>query len=622
MKRINLPKASIATLTTLMIFLNTGICFADVKKEETVYAILNNNGSVEKTIVSTWINSDEKLGKFTDSSNLKNIKNVKGDEKPVINNDSVEWNVNKEDLYYQGESSKKLPIDVDIQYELNGKKVSAKEIDGKSGKFKITIDLKNNEKKIRKVNGKDRDMYVPFLTATEVLFERDNFKNIKINSGELLDDGKKSSVTFASFPGLKESLDLSKDIEDYLELEDTLVIEGNTNKFKMPNIMVMATPKIPELKGIDKNSTLDDLSKSLNDLRKCGDDLLDGSKKLLDGNNELNTNFAKFDQGVKSLDKGSKDLSSGIDKLNQSAPSLDNGAKTVSSGLSQLNDSQGKFSNGVESFVGNTNKLYDAYSAINNGINSASDGANALSSGLSNGASGVDSLIASTNNIDQVAGGLNNIAGALDESNPEVANQIRGLAGSLSQVSEGQRGGLNSLKDGMGSAVSGANNLSAGLENLKSGSNSFNSNFKSLVDAGSTLSSSSKQLSAATNKLEDGSKKLAAGTGELSKGTNQLAQGSKSLVSGTKTLNDNSSKLLKGTNDLAKGSNELYKGVNKLKKDGLDKIYKEGNTKLSDIQGLVDVKDEIVKLSKDYNNFSGLNKDMDGKVKFIMKINE
>lgn len=622
MKRINLPKASIATLTTLMIFLNTGICFADVKKEETVYAILNNNGSVEKTIVSTWINSDEKLGKFTDSSNLKNIKNVKGDEKPVIKDDSVEWNVNKEDLYYQGESSKKLPIDVDVKYELNGKKVSAKEITGKSGKFKITIDLKNNEKRIRKVNGKNRDMYVPFLTATEVLFERDNFKNIKINSGELLDDGKKSSVTFASFPGLRESLDLSKDIEDYLELEDTLVIEGNANKFKMPNIMVMATPKIPELKGIDKNSTLDDLSKSLNDLRKGGDDLLDGSKKLLDGNNELNTNFAKFDKGVKSLDKGSKDLSSGIDKLNQSAPSLDNGAKSVSSGLSQLNDSQGKFSNGVESFVGNTNKLYDAYSAINSGINSASDGANALSSGLSNGSGGVDSLIASTNNIDQVAGGLANIAGALDESNPEIANQLRGLAGSLNQVSEGQRGGLNSLKDGMSSAVSGANSLSAGLEKLKSGSNSFSSNFKSLVDAGSTLSSSSKQLSAATNKLEDGSKKLAAGTSELSKGTNQLSQGSKSLVNGTKSLNDNSSKLLKGTNDLAKGSSELYKGVNKLKKDGLDKIYKEGNTKLSDIQGLVDVKDEMVKLSKDYNNFSGLNKDMDGKVKFIMKIND
>ncbi|WGX77142.1 hypothetical protein QJS64_09330 [Paraclostridium bifermentans] len=36
MKRINLPKASIATLTTLMIFLNTGICFADVKRRNCI----------------------------------------------------------------------------------------------------------------------------------------------------------------------------------------------------------------------------------------------------------------------------------------------------------------------------------------------------------------------------------------------------------------------------------------------------------------------------------------------------------------------------------------------------------------------------------------------------------
>ena len=622
MKKINLPKASIATLTTFMLFLNTGICFADVKKEETVYAILNDNGSVNKTIVSSWINSDEKLGKFNDSSDLKNIKNVKGNEKPKINKNSIEWNVNKEDLYYQGESSKKLPIDLDIQYELNGKKVSAKDIDGKSGKFKITIKLNNNEKRVRKINGKNREMYIPFLTATEVLFEREHFKNIKINSGELLDDGKNSSITFASFPGLKETLNLSKDFEDYLDLEDTLIIQGNTNKFKMPNIMVMATPKIPELKNINKNSTLDDLSKSLNDLRQGGDKLLDGSKKLFDGNSELNSKFAQFDQGVKTLDNGSKALNNGINKLNQAAPTLDKGAKTVSNGLSKLNESQGKFSNGVESFVSNTNKLYNAYSSIDCGINKASDGANALSSGLSNGACGVDILISSTNNINQIAGGLNNIAGSLDETNPEIANQLRGLAGSLTQVAEGQRGGLNSLKSGMSSAVNGANSLNSGLEKLKVGSNSFSSNFKALVDAGSNLNSSSKQLSDATNKLDNGGKQLANGTNELSKGTNKLAEGGKSLVNGTKLLNDNSSKILQGTNKLAKGSGDLYKGVNKLKKDGLDKMYKEGNTKLRDIKGLVDIKDALIKLSKDYNNFSGITKDMDGKVKFIMRIKD
>ncbi|MFR9070143.1 MAG: hypothetical protein ACLVIU_07275, partial [Paraclostridium sp.] len=201
MRKLNLPKKSVATLTTLMIFFNTGICFADTKKEETVYSILKDNGNVEKTIVSTWINSDKKLGKFTDLSNLKNITNVKGDEKPTIDKENLNWNINKEDLYYKGDSNKKLPIDVDIKYELNGKEVNPKDIKGKSGKFKITIQLKNNEKRIKNINGKNKELYVPFLTATEVLLQRDNFKNVKINSGEIVDDGKNCSVTFASFPG-------------------------------------------------------------------------------------------------------------------------------------------------------------------------------------------------------------------------------------------------------------------------------------------------------------------------------------------------------------------------------------------------------------------------------------
>lgn len=622
MRKLNLPKKSVATLTTLMIFFNTGICFADTKKEETVYSILKDNGNVEKTIVSTWINSDKKLGKFTDLSNLKNITNVKGDEKPTIDKENLNWNINKEDLYYKGDSNKKLPIDVDIKYELNGKEVNPKDIKGKSGKFKITIQLKNNEKRIKNINGKNKELYVPFLTATEVLLQRDNFKNVKINSGEIVDDGKNCSVTFASFPGLKESLDLSKDIKNYLELEDTLVIQGDTKKFEMPNIMILASPKLPDLKNINENSTLNDLSKALNDLSKGGDELLAGSKKLLDGNNELNSNFAKFDQGVKALDKGSKDLNSGINKLNDSAPTLNKGAKSINNGLSQLNASQGKVSNGVDAFVENANKLFEAYYNINSGISNASEGANALKEGLNNGSSGIDSLIASTNNIDQISGGLNNIANALSEINPEFAEQLRSMSNSLSQVSQGQRDGLNNLKAGINNAVGGANNLSSGLSNLKHGSSDFNSNFKSLVNSGSTLSGSIKKLSDATNQLENGSKQLVAGTDELSKGSNKLARGSKTLADSTKVLTDNSSKLLKGTKDLAKGSNDLYTGVNKLKKEGLDKLYKEGNTKLSDIQGLLDVKDEIVKLSKEYNNFSGLSKNMNGSVKFIMKIND
>ena len=80
--------------------------------------------------------------------------------------------------------------------------------------------------------------------------------------------------------------------------------------------------------------------------------------------------------------------------------------------------------------------------------------------------------------------------------------------------------------------------------------------------------------------------------------------------------------MLKGTNALAKGSSDLDNGVSKLKTQGLDKLYKEGNTKLSNINGLMDIKDEIVKLSKEYNNFAGKNKDMNGSVKFIIAVSK
>ena len=51
---------------------------------------------------------------------VTNIKNIKGDEKPTISGDSVNWSISGDDLYYQGESTEKLPDNVSIKYELNG----------------------------------------------------------------------------------------------------------------------------------------------------------------------------------------------------------------------------------------------------------------------------------------------------------------------------------------------------------------------------------------------------------------------------------------------------------------------------------------------------------------------
>ncbi len=122
--------------------------------------------------------------------------------------------------------------------------------------------------------------------------------------------------------------------------------------------------------------------------------------------------------------------------------------------------------------------------------------------------------------------------------------------------------------------------------------------------------------------MYNGSTSLSQGIGSLVNGTNKLRAGGSSLLNGSNELYDNSGKLLKGINQLKEGNTELYKGVVKLKEEGLDKLNEKGNTAIKDIQGVVEAKDELVKLSKEYGAFSGMNNSMNGKVKFIMRTEE
>ena len=254
-----MKKKSIAMATAALVAANSACVFAQsdnkVTKDETVYSILDENGDAIKNIVSDWIKSDTSLGSIKDVSKLTNIKNIKGDEQPTISGNDVRWNVSGDDLYYQGETNERLPIDVNIKYELNGKEVNPKEVKGQSGSFKITIKLKNNIKKTVTIDGEKRVIYTPFLAAGEIALDRDNFKDIETSTGVMLDEGSNASITFVSLPGLSESLDLSKDMNDYLNLKDEIVITGNTTNFQIPTIMFAVTSDITgTLEDIDEDN--------------------------------------------------------------------------------------------------------------------------------------------------------------------------------------------------------------------------------------------------------------------------------------------------------------------------------------------------------------------------------
>ena len=170
-----------------------------------------------------------------------NVKNTSGDETFTQDGSTFTWNANKNDIYYQGESQKDLPIECKVKYELDGKELSANEIAGKSGKVKITLQYTNKEERTVTVNGKKVKMYVPFVVVAGTIVKNENNQNITISNGKVIDDGTKTTVIGMAMPGLQESLGVSA---DDVEIPDNIEITMDATDFETNGIFSYVTPKV------------------------------------------------------------------------------------------------------------------------------------------------------------------------------------------------------------------------------------------------------------------------------------------------------------------------------------------------------------------------------------------
>ena len=103
-------------------------------KDETVYSKLDSTGSSYNVIVNNHLKNDSKDKLINDLSDLLNIKNVNGDEEFSQDGSSLVWKADGADIYYQGESSKELPVECKVSYTLDGKSIEAKDLAGKARK--------------------------------------------------------------------------------------------------------------------------------------------------------------------------------------------------------------------------------------------------------------------------------------------------------------------------------------------------------------------------------------------------------------------------------------------------------------------------------------------------------
>lgn len=607
------------SLGIMFTFLSSNVVFAAdiIKKDESVFITLDSKGNHRETIVSDWLHSDNPNVEIKDKSNLKSVVNVKGTETPLNENGFLVWKSDNKDIFYQGTSENPIPIDVNITYYLEGKEINPENLAGKSGRVKMKIDFKNMENHVSVINGKSRTLYTPITAVAVINLPLDKFSEVTSSSGELISDGNNQILTFIGFPGLRESLDLDRDIVD---LPDSLTIEASVKNFEMGPVMITATPKIPEVKGFEDAKTIDELINGVNQLQDAASKLSEGTGKIAEGEKALSDNLQSLNGGLEKLNSASKELKAGSEKLSngtealsEGAKSLSEGSKALNGGLNQLAEKSSELSTGLNQLAGST-------SQIKNGQNDLTNGAKELVKGIEQLKSAKNKELLGVNALSSGVDLLMDIAKLIPDGDIKN-NLLKGL--------EGQKSGLNQLAQGGTDYLKGLDNLEAGAKKLQGGSEALSSYLgqleegqKKAVEGGIQLAQGSSYIYSKSSELSEGAGKLNIGIGELGKGAKTLNSGVMEYTAGVSAASAGSSQLSEGALKLMAGVNELDVNMKKFRADGIDKMTNTVKDKVSNIDELIAAKDEIIRLSKNYGTYTGLSDGMEGTVKFIMKTDE
>ena len=609
-------------------------------KDETVYSKMDSNGKNYKTIVSTHIKNTENADLINDLSDLLNVKNTSGDENYTQDGNKFVWNANKNDIYYQGESSKELPIECNVKYELDGKELSANEIAGKSGKVKITLQYTNKEERTVDINGKKVKMYVPFVVVAGTIIENENARNIEVSSGKVVDDGSKTVVVGMAMPGLQESLGLS---DDEVEIPSNVEITMDATNFETSSIMSYVTPKVLEEDDLKVFDNLDEIYGQVNTLQTSMNQIQDGANTLKDGTTQLATGANTLKDGVTTAYNGAQTISSEVAKSTQSlkndkSEALD--SKTLESIKKQAAESS-KLTDEQKAQI----KAQAQTSAVLTDEQKAQIKAQAAQRAkLTEGQKAEITALAKQGAVlteKQKAQITEKAKDGAQLTEAQKTAIITNAQANYPAITEAEKTLLivtaqntatqtavntalataeNTAKQ---TAVATALNVAQQVATQTAETTAVETAQQiatqtvvttALTTAQSTATTSAMQTSTTVAK-QVGNQAKKTFTNQVVSQMNTLGNGLNQLTSGLSELNNGATTLANGTNQVNDGATTLAEGIKTFNEEGIKKICNYIN---GDVKDLTTRVQKLTDLSKDYNNFTMLDGENDGEVKFIM----
>lgn len=419
---------------------------AAVEKNETVYGMLANDGTVKEVQVVNWAHGTPDGETWTDYGNYNEIKNSVSGTKPKIAGDRLIWPSSaflKNELFYQGVTDKKLPFTITIDYTLDGKQVKPDDIAGKDGLLKIHLHLENltEQQSLLSYQGEQdqqlsatETLYTPFVFQISTSLPTEKFNNIKSDGANQVVVGDEIQVAWIAFP--------------FPTSDITLEMQGKD--IELGPIDISALPPYGySISGLDTAGTfskvnqllagLSQLDNSLNKMGTAAQEIQQNQEKLADGCGQVATGLEELGQGVQKAYEGSGQLATGVEQLQQQL-------------TQQLTETNELLAQQTQELVGQLMQLKQAIPAENY---EAQMRVEALIGSLSNPNSTVPQGIDQLDQLVDAANQLNSGLGEIHQGTQELAQQTPQLSSGMKELAKGQ----GELADGIKKSAAGLSTI-------------------------------------------------------------------------------------------------------------------------------------------------------------------
>jgi putative membrane protein len=444
---------------------------AIVVNRETVQAALNSSGSLDTArLFSQLVVTGDGTYAVADPTSGKNIRDLDGFSAPSVKNGLAQYSIDvhgKTTRRTVSDFTGKLPLTVKAEYSLDGKRMSAQDIVGKSGILDVRYTVENVSATPTQLSytvagknvTKTVDLVTPYVGQLSLTLPS-SFTDIDAVRADVAGDGRGGQV-------------LNWTMVLFAPIGQTTQTFGYTARVKhaqLPSASIQAVPvspnKKPELAYGEKGFA-DGVAQAGN-VAFAGTTIDTNLVKLRDGAGDLLAGLTKLAAGAAALRDGlagsaapgAHQLADGLAAAKAGSAKLAAGADQLGGGLGQVKAGSGKLAAGLGTASAGSEKLLNGSQDLAAGAGLTAAGAKSLSAGLLQISAGLDQLSGTTALPAAKAGAIALRAGVdkllLGLGNASTPGTI--LNG-LAQIS----GGLGSLGTGISAAKGGVDQVQAGL---------------------------------------------------------------------------------------------------------------------------------------------------------------